>query len=166
MLALRNRDIQRVPSRSPEASKGYAKRFENAFFLFRRKWLEDHRPNLDLASEAISPAKKRRRVHLSRIIAEQWKSLSAEERQYWECLAKEKKKRQPKNSTQDTVPATRPLTSDNENAADSYPNAGPSRNLNDINVRYVEQDNREVGRSVENWGDYREVNHTVTCESK
>ncbi|THU91121.1 hypothetical protein K435DRAFT_570601, partial [Dendrothele bispora CBS 962.96] len=63
-------------------------RSENAFFLFRRKWFEDYRLN----PEAISPAEKRRRVHLSRIIAQQWKSLPAEERQYWESQAKEKKK--------------------------------------------------------------------------
>ncbi|THU96899.1 hypothetical protein K435DRAFT_605552, partial [Dendrothele bispora CBS 962.96] len=73
-------------------------RSENAFFLFRRKWFEDYRLKRDLASKSASaspsaPIKKRRKVNrLSKTIARQWKSLSTEERQYWERLAKEKKK--------------------------------------------------------------------------
>ncbi|THU87363.1 hypothetical protein K435DRAFT_867372 [Dendrothele bispora CBS 962.96] len=136
MLALRNR---RVPSQR--------KFFP---FLFCRKHFEDYRPNFDLAPEAISPAKKRCRVHFSRIIPQRWKG-----RQYWEFLAKEKKKK-PNNPTRDTVPGT--LTSDNENTADSNPIGGSSRNLSDIN-RYTEQDSRMIGRNVESWGGYYEVNY-------
>ena len=37
------------------------------------------------------PTKKQRQADLSKTISQQWKSLSADERQYWEDLAKEKK---------------------------------------------------------------------------
>ncbi|THU78929.1 hypothetical protein K435DRAFT_568904, partial [Dendrothele bispora CBS 962.96] len=69
-------------------------RSENAFILFRRKWFENHRLNLDLASKSISPFTpiKQRPGNLYKAIAQQWKGLSTEERQFWERLAKEKKK--------------------------------------------------------------------------
>ncbi|THU91938.1 hypothetical protein K435DRAFT_726590 [Dendrothele bispora CBS 962.96] len=54
-------------------------------------------------------------------------------------------------STADDLPS-------NTANADSHPN-GPSRNFCNINGGYTEQDNREIGRNVGNWGDYREVNH-------
>jgi hypothetical protein len=38
------------------------------------------------------PVKKQRQADLSKTISQQWKGLSAEERTYWEELAKEKKK--------------------------------------------------------------------------
>ncbi|THU91939.1 hypothetical protein K435DRAFT_614828, partial [Dendrothele bispora CBS 962.96] len=71
-------------------------RFENAFILFRRKCVEDHRLNPDLASESTSPSapiKKQRQADLSKAIAQQWRSLSTEERQYWQRLAKDLEKK-------------------------------------------------------------------------
>jgi hypothetical protein len=40
---------------------------------------------------STQPTKKQRQADLSKTISQQWKSLSAEERQFWEELAKEKK---------------------------------------------------------------------------
>ncbi|THU95225.1 hypothetical protein K435DRAFT_612759, partial [Dendrothele bispora CBS 962.96] len=68
---------------------------ENAFILFRRKCCEDRQLELDSASDSASssaPTKRQRQADLSKTISQQLQSLSAEERQYWERLAKEKKK--------------------------------------------------------------------------
>jgi len=71
------------------------------FILFCHKCCKDH--NLALgagdASEArvAPPTKKQHQADLSKMISQQWKSLSAEERQHWEDLAKEKKVRTLRN---------------------------------------------------------------------
>ncbi|KII93851.1 hypothetical protein PLICRDRAFT_694943 [Plicaturopsis crispa FD-325 SS-3] len=46
----------------------------------------------EAASSAEGPAKKQRQADLSNTISQQWKCLPADERHYWEELAKEKKK--------------------------------------------------------------------------
>jgi hypothetical protein len=81
--------------RSKRGDEDYIKRPENAFILFRRKCCEDRlRAGEDSAVTATSEgtSKKLRQADLSKTISAQWKSLSSEDRQYWENLAKEKKK--------------------------------------------------------------------------
>lgn len=80
---------QRRPKKGDE---DYVKRPENAFILFRRKCCEERQAAHDQAAAADAPTKKQRQADLSKTISQQWKSLPAEERQYWEDLAKEKKK--------------------------------------------------------------------------
>ncbi|OCH94011.1 hypothetical protein OBBRIDRAFT_789719 [Obba rivulosa] len=77
--------------RPKKGDDDYVKRPENAFILFRRKCCEDRQAR-DEADEASAPVKKQRQADLSKTISQQWKSLSPEERTYWEDLAKEKKK--------------------------------------------------------------------------
>jgi hypothetical protein len=77
-------DLERRPKKGDE---DYVKRPENAFILFRRKCCEDRQ-----AESADAPGKKQRQADLSKMISQQWKSLTPEERHYWEELAKEKKK--------------------------------------------------------------------------
>ncbi|EMD32252.1 hypothetical protein CERSUDRAFT_118953 [Gelatoporia subvermispora B] len=77
--------------RPKKGDEDYIKRPENAFILFRRKCCEDRQAQ-DEAEEASAPVKKQRQADLSKTISQQWKSLSGEERAYWEDLAKEKKK--------------------------------------------------------------------------
>ena len=84
--------------RPKKGDEDYIKRPENAFILFRRKCCEDR--NLALGAGdagegdgSAPPTKKQRQADLSKTISQQWKGLSAEERQYWEDLAKEKKVR-------------------------------------------------------------------------
>ncbi|KAG6369043.1 hypothetical protein JVT61DRAFT_1910 [Boletus reticuloceps] len=60
------------------------KRSENAFILFRRQCCEDRQAAAKEAPAADGP-------NLSKMISQQWKALSPEERQYWEELAKKKK---------------------------------------------------------------------------
>jgi hypothetical protein len=79
-------DIERRPKKGDE---DYIKRPENAFILFRRKCCEDRQQEEGIAD---GPTKKQRQADLSKTISQQWKGLSIEERQYWEQLAKEKKK--------------------------------------------------------------------------
>jgi len=81
--------IERRPKKGDE---DYVKRPENAFILFRRKCCEDRQAAHEEAAAADAPTKKQRQADLSKTISQQWKSLPAEERQYWEDLAKEKKK--------------------------------------------------------------------------
>lgn len=83
-------DNERRPKKGDE---DYIKRPENAFILFRRKCCEDRQQALDEGDDApAAPVKKQRQADLSKMISQQWKGLPAEERQYWEDLAKEKKK--------------------------------------------------------------------------
>ncbi|KIP03102.1 hypothetical protein PHLGIDRAFT_121875 [Phlebiopsis gigantea 11061_1 CR5-6] len=82
-------DNERRPKRGDD---DYIKRPENAFILFRRKCCEDRQQALDDADESAPPVKKQRQADLSKAISQQWKSLPDGERQYWEDLAKEKKK--------------------------------------------------------------------------
>ena len=70
----------------------YIKRPENAFILFRRKKCEERQAAQEEDDGSSGPVKKQRQADLSKTISQQWKSLPAEERQYWEDLAKEKKK--------------------------------------------------------------------------
>ncbi|KAF8632292.1 hypothetical protein AX15_001946 [Amanita polypyramis BW_CC] len=79
-------DVERRPKRGDE---DYIKRPENAFILFRRKCCENRQQE---EGGLDTPVKKQRQADLSKTISQQWKSLSPEERQYWEQLAKEKKK--------------------------------------------------------------------------
>ena len=73
---------------SKKGDEVYIKRPDNAFILFRRKCLEDRQQQDGIAD---TPIEKQRHADLSKTISWQWKSLSAEERQHWEQLAKEKK---------------------------------------------------------------------------
>ena len=83
-------DNERRPKKGDD---DYIKRPENAFILFRRKCCEDRQQAQDEGDEsAPQPVKKQRQADLSKTISQQWKALPAEERQYWEDLAKEKKK--------------------------------------------------------------------------
>jgi len=75
--------------RPKKGDEDYVKRPENAFILFRRHCCEERQA---AAEEADTPAKKQRQADLSKTISQQWKSLSADERQVWEDRAKEKKK--------------------------------------------------------------------------
>jgi hypothetical protein len=75
--------------RPKKGDENYVKRPENAFILFRRHCCEERQA---AAEEADTPAKKQRQADLSKTISQQWKGLSAEERQVWEDRAKEKKK--------------------------------------------------------------------------
>jgi len=93
----RRSTVSDISERRPKkGDEDYIKRPENAFILFRRKCCED-RNLAQGAGEAAEgdvsaqPTKKQRQADLSKTISQQWKSLSAEERQYWEDLAKEKK---------------------------------------------------------------------------
>jgi hypothetical protein len=84
-----------VERRPRKGDEDYIKRPENAFILFRRKCCEER--NVAEGSEegqggSTAPIKKQRQADLSKMISQQWKSLSPEERQRWEDLAKEKKK--------------------------------------------------------------------------
>ncbi|KAG2009016.1 specific transcriptional repressor [Coprinopsis cinerea AmutBmut pab1-1] len=79
--------------RPKKGDEDYIKRPENAFILFRRKCCEDRQAAAEEAAQlADGPLKKQRQADLSKTISQQWKSLSAEEKAYWENLAKEKKK--------------------------------------------------------------------------
>lgn len=85
-------DIERRPRKGDE---DYIKRPENAFILFRRKCCEDRQLAQEEAVSSAytdAPTKKQRQADLSKTISQQWKALSADERLYWEELAKEKKK--------------------------------------------------------------------------
>jgi hypothetical protein len=84
--------------RPKKGDEDYIKRPENAFILFRRKCCEDRNSASGaVAAEAEeSPAttvpKRQRQADLSKAISAQWRALSSAEKQYWEELAKEKKK--------------------------------------------------------------------------
>ncbi|KAH9887956.1 hypothetical protein C8Q73DRAFT_656285 [Cubamyces lactineus] len=78
--------------RPKKGDDDYIKRPENAFILFRRKCCEERQAAREEEESASGPVKKQRQADLSKTISQQWKSLSHEERQYWEDLAKEKKK--------------------------------------------------------------------------
>jgi hypothetical protein len=80
-----------VERRPKKGDEDYVKRPENAFILFRRKCCEDRQQAEDV-SASDGPTKKQRQADLSKTISQQWKSLSAEERQFWEQMAKDKKK--------------------------------------------------------------------------
>lgn len=82
-------DNERRPKKGDE---DYIKRPENAFILFRRKCCEDRNQTLEDTGEDMAPVKKQRQADLSKTISQQWKSLPAEDRSYWEDLAEEKKK--------------------------------------------------------------------------
>lgn len=81
-------DVERRPKKGDE---DYIKRPENAFILFRRKCCEE-RQQAQEEGAADPTTKKQRQADLSKAISQQWKALPAEERKYWEELAKEKKK--------------------------------------------------------------------------
>ena len=78
--------------RPKKGDDDYIKRPENAFILFRRKKCEERQAAQEEDDGSSGPVKKQRQADLSKTISQQWKSLPAEERQYWEDLAKEKKK--------------------------------------------------------------------------
>lgn len=91
-------DVERRPKKGDE---DYVKRPENAFILFRRKCCEERQAASSSSSDPSDPSstasseppvKKQRQADLSKTISQQWKGLPAEERAYWEQLAKEKKK--------------------------------------------------------------------------
>ncbi|EIN08224.1 hypothetical protein PUNSTDRAFT_44788 [Punctularia strigosozonata HHB-11173 SS5] len=87
------------PERRPKkGDEDYIKRPENAFILFRRKCVEDRLQAAQEQAESSSTSgekgkvKKQRQADLSKMISQQWKALTPEERTHWEELAKEKKK--------------------------------------------------------------------------
>ncbi|KAJ3876789.1 hypothetical protein F5051DRAFT_410404 [Lentinula edodes] len=82
-----NLDGERRPRKG---DKDYIKRPENAFMLFRRKCCEDGQ-QVEEESNGPTTRKKQRQADLSKAISRKWKSLSKNDRQYWEDLAKEKK---------------------------------------------------------------------------
>lgn len=91
----RRSTVSEIERRPKKGDEDYIKRPENAFILFRRKCCEDRNAALDESSTdepVVGPVKKQRQADLSKMISQQWKSLSGEERAYWEDLAKEKKK--------------------------------------------------------------------------
>ncbi|KAE9408436.1 hypothetical protein BT96DRAFT_985767 [Gymnopus androsaceus JB14] len=81
-------EVERRPKKGDE---NYIKRPENAFILFRRKCCEK-RQAAEEESSINGLTKKRRQADLSKTISQQWKSLTPQERKYWDELAKEKKK--------------------------------------------------------------------------
>ena len=78
--------------RPKKGDDDYIKRPENAFILFRRKKCEERQAAQEEDDGSSGPIKKQRQADLSKTISQQWKSLPSAERQYWEDLAKEKKK--------------------------------------------------------------------------
>ncbi|KAF4618858.1 hypothetical protein D9613_009672 [Agrocybe pediades] len=96
--------LERRPKKGDE---DYVKRPENAFILYRRKCCEERQAAQEAAAAAekagaqggagaagkalSAAAKKQRQADLSKTISQQWKTLSNEERKYWEDLAKSKK---------------------------------------------------------------------------
>jgi hypothetical protein len=95
--------------RPKKGDEDYIKRPENAFILFRRKCCEDRAAaaaqtsssnkassstnNIARSSAETSVGDRRQRqADLSKTISAQWKSLSVEEKKYWEDLAREKRK--------------------------------------------------------------------------
>lgn len=88
-MAATEADAERRPKKG---DADYIKRPENAFILFRRKCCEERQAAIDEAASEGAAAKKQRQADLSKAISQQWKSLSVDERLYWETLAKEKKK--------------------------------------------------------------------------
>ncbi|KAI0765896.1 hypothetical protein BD413DRAFT_673123 [Trametes elegans] len=78
--------------RPKKGDDDYIKRPENAFILFRRQRCTERQTAREEEASVSGPVKKQRQADLSKTISQQWKSLSAEDRQYWENLAKEKKK--------------------------------------------------------------------------
>ncbi|KAH7876939.1 uncharacterized protein C8R40DRAFT_83357 [Lentinula edodes] len=80
-------DAQRRPRKGDD---DYIKRPENSFILFRSQCAEGRQQAEEDASR--HGCKKQRQADLSKSISQQWKALSAEERRYWEDLAKEKKR--------------------------------------------------------------------------
>ncbi|TFK78843.1 hypothetical protein K466DRAFT_506638 [Polyporus arcularius HHB13444] len=81
-----------VERRPKKGDDDYIKRPENAFILFRRRKCEERQAAQDEDDGSSGPVKKQRQADLSKTISQQWKGLAPEERQYWEDLAKEKKK--------------------------------------------------------------------------
>ncbi|KAL1741187.1 hypothetical protein HDZ31DRAFT_67181 [Schizophyllum fasciatum] len=77
-----------VDRRPKKGDEDYIKRPENAFILFRRKCVEERQRD----SAGAPLPKKQRQADLSKTISAQWKALSTDERQYWEALAREKKR--------------------------------------------------------------------------
>ncbi|KAI0628677.1 hypothetical protein C8Q77DRAFT_1162076 [Trametes polyzona] len=77
--------------RPKKGDDDYIKRPENAFILFRRAACGELQAARGTEG-ASGPVKKERQADLSKTISQQWKSLTPEERQKWEDLAKEKKK--------------------------------------------------------------------------
>ncbi|KAI0090107.1 hypothetical protein BDY19DRAFT_905168 [Irpex rosettiformis] len=91
----RRSTISENERRPKKGDEDYIKRPENAFILFRRKCCEERNAALEESSTdepVAGPVKKQRQADLSKTISHQWKSLSVDERTYWEDLAKEKKK--------------------------------------------------------------------------
>jgi len=83
-----------VERRPRKGDEDYVKRPENAFILFRRKCCEERNggDGPEDGQGGSAPIKKQRQADLSKLISQQWKGLSQDERQRWEDLAKEKKK--------------------------------------------------------------------------
>ena len=90
---------ERRPKRGDE---DYIKRPENAFILFRRECcLKKNAEEAaaaaaagDQGGEETQTQRRQRQADLSKTISQQWRSLSAEERKYWDDLAKQRKKEQ------------------------------------------------------------------------
>ena len=81
---------ERQPKRGDEDC---IKRPENAFILFRHECcLRKNEAEAAAAAEGDPVAQRQRHADLSEIISQQWHSLSAEERKYWDDLAKQRKK--------------------------------------------------------------------------
>ncbi|KAF5390697.1 hypothetical protein D9757_002579 [Collybiopsis confluens] len=77
--------------RPKKGDDDYVKRPENAFILFRRKCCEERQQVQDTLAHT-KPPRKQRQADLSKKISHRWKTLSHEERKYWEHLAQQKKR--------------------------------------------------------------------------
>ncbi|KDQ54316.1 hypothetical protein JAAARDRAFT_209433 [Jaapia argillacea MUCL 33604] len=93
----RRRSNSEVDQHRPKkGDEDYVKRPENAFILFRRKCVEERQQllqeEISSSAEGSSVPKKQRQAELSKLISQQWKGLSTDDRNYWEDLAKQKKK--------------------------------------------------------------------------
>lgn len=82
-------DGERRPKKGDD---DYIKRPENAFILFRRKCCEERSAAQEERAAVAGPQKKQRQADLSKSISQQWKTLPPAEKQYWEGLAKAKKR--------------------------------------------------------------------------
>ena len=78
------------PRRPKRGDEDYIKRPENAFILFRRECCM--KKNAEEAAGEGPAQRRQRQADLSKMISQQWRSLSAEDRKYWDDLAKQRKK--------------------------------------------------------------------------
>ncbi|KAL5476619.1 RFG1_1 [Sanghuangporus weigelae] len=78
---------------SLRGDEDYIKRPENAFILFRRECcLRKNEAEAATVQGGDPVTRRQHQADLSKTISQQWRSLSVEERKYWDDLAKRRKK--------------------------------------------------------------------------